>query len=714
MTDRRADPGPAAGTRSSRPAIRARTSSSRGWAAVKAVNGWSAHRSRPGGTRRRPRPDRRAGPRPPAATAAVGVRLRAARPGRRRAGPPRRSRRSRTRSARSLPRPRRARVAPADRPGDRARRPARPGRRAAPRPARPPAGGRRRPIQPNATRIIDLRADEAALWGDLRKKWRQYVNKARAGGITVVDAERRPPAASSTGSTARPRTGRASSSGPRAPTATSGRRSRPAGRARLLFAQTPDGEPLATLFLVRCGPRVVEPYGGMTAAGGESRANYLLKWEAIRSSRERRRDELRPVGPRDRRHRPLQDRVRRARGPLHRRVGPRPRSGRPAGLRARPARPRLVGAPPPRASRGGGSAAAYRAGRVSAPRARATRRAAPTGTRGPSTRPAATSTSRGPGPSTGAQSAGGRGSSSPTTAAAVLALTRPWPSIGGGSAYLPRGPVAGRPAVEPAALARAARSTSPRRWPATGSTSSPPTPRSPPRTPASRAAIAGRRLPARSRRSSRRATGSRCRSAPAPTRRPCSTGSPSRRASGSAAPSGTACRSSATTRRLGPDGAGEGFATPAEPPAAALDRFYDLLLETGERRQFSFGPRPAFVAWWRAALDAGHLVYLEARSRPARAGRRRRRPAGRPDPVPPRRPALDRPLGRSRRQPDASTRARSTCCAGGRSSWRSARAARRWISAASTSPAPATSRGRATRCTASTSTSGRSGAGGSS
>ncbi len=61
---------------------------------------------------------------------------------------------------------------------------------------------------------------------------------------------------------------------------------RPAGNARLLFAQAADGEPLATLFLVRCGPRVVEPYGGMTVAGGESRANYLLKWEAIRSSRE--------------------------------------------------------------------------------------------------------------------------------------------------------------------------------------------------------------------------------------------------------------------------------------------------------------------------------------------------------------------------------------------------------------------------------------------
>ncbi len=47
----------------------------------------------------------------------------------------------------------------------------------------------------------------------------------------------------------------------------------------------PDGEPVASLFLLRCGPRVVEPYGGMTTVGGETRANYLLKWEAIRSSR---------------------------------------------------------------------------------------------------------------------------------------------------------------------------------------------------------------------------------------------------------------------------------------------------------------------------------------------------------------------------------------------------------------------------------------------
>jgi peptidoglycan pentaglycine glycine transferase (the first glycine) len=141
------------------------------------------------------------------------------------------------------------------------------------------------PIQPSSTRVIDLRADEETLWGDLRKKWRQYVNKARSAGVVVVDAEGDRLAdfyriyretADRAGFLIR---------------AESAYRDvwdafRPSGRARLLFAQTPDGEPLATLFLVRSGSRVVEPYGGMTQTGGDTRANYLLKWEAIRSSRE--------------------------------------------------------------------------------------------------------------------------------------------------------------------------------------------------------------------------------------------------------------------------------------------------------------------------------------------------------------------------------------------------------------------------------------------
>jgi lipid II:glycine glycyltransferase (peptidoglycan interpeptide bridge formation enzyme) len=142
------------------------------------------------------------------------------------------------------------------------------------------------PIQPSSTRLIDLRADEEALWHDLRKKWRQYVNRARSNGVTIVDGG-----------------GDRLSEFHRIYRETADRAGflirteqayrdvwnafEPLGLARLLFAQDADGNAQAALFLIRCGSRVVEPYGGMTAAGAESRANYLLKWEAIRSSRER-------------------------------------------------------------------------------------------------------------------------------------------------------------------------------------------------------------------------------------------------------------------------------------------------------------------------------------------------------------------------------------------------------------------------------------------
>ena len=58
------------------------------------------------------------------------------------------------------------------------------------------------------------------------------------------------------------------------------------GDGRLLFAVDPAGQTLAGLLVVRCGDRFVELYGGMSAAGGPTRANYLLKWEAIRRARD--------------------------------------------------------------------------------------------------------------------------------------------------------------------------------------------------------------------------------------------------------------------------------------------------------------------------------------------------------------------------------------------------------------------------------------------
>lgn len=150
-------------------------------------------------------------------------------------------------------------------------------------------GWRRAPdVQPRTTRIVDLAADEAALWHDLRKKWRQYVNKARSNGVVVreVDAAVEPSAFATFHRVMREtslRTG--------IPLRTEAvyrelwAAFHPTAESRLLFAEH-EGEVLAVLLLVSCGGRVVEPYGGMTAAGAETRANYLLKWEAIRTSRE--------------------------------------------------------------------------------------------------------------------------------------------------------------------------------------------------------------------------------------------------------------------------------------------------------------------------------------------------------------------------------------------------------------------------------------------
>jgi lipid II:glycine glycyltransferase (peptidoglycan interpeptide bridge formation enzyme) len=142
-----------------------------------------------------------------------------------------------------------------------------------------------RSIQNDRTRIVDLTQSEEQLWSDLRKKWRQYVQRARRGGIVVVESgpEGLDEFFAILVETAR-RGGfvhRAKGSYVRVFEAYRRR-----GAARLLFARGPGGEAHATLMLIASGGKVIEPYGGMTAAGAESRANYLIKWEAIRRSRE--------------------------------------------------------------------------------------------------------------------------------------------------------------------------------------------------------------------------------------------------------------------------------------------------------------------------------------------------------------------------------------------------------------------------------------------
>jgi lipid II:glycine glycyltransferase (peptidoglycan interpeptide bridge formation enzyme) len=142
------------------------------------------------------------------------------------------------------------------------------------------------PIQPNRSRVLDLAGGEAALWSGLRSKWRQYVQKARRAGVVVVEATER-----ELGDFYRiyVETARRAGFVHRAARAYEDVYRAFAARnaARLLIARLPGGEPVATIMLLACGRRVIEPYGGMTDAGAESRANYLLKWEAIRSSAER-------------------------------------------------------------------------------------------------------------------------------------------------------------------------------------------------------------------------------------------------------------------------------------------------------------------------------------------------------------------------------------------------------------------------------------------
>ncbi len=138
-------------------------------------------------------------------------------------------------------------------------------------------------VQHDRSRVVDLAPGEAAVWAGLRSKWRQYVGRATRSGVAVREGGRADlPAFHAILADTAARTGffhRSLASYEAVWDAFL-----PTGQASLLLAHTSDGVPVAALFLVRCGDRMAEPYGGMTQAGADSRANYLLKWEALRRS----------------------------------------------------------------------------------------------------------------------------------------------------------------------------------------------------------------------------------------------------------------------------------------------------------------------------------------------------------------------------------------------------------------------------------------------
>jgi lipid II:glycine glycyltransferase (peptidoglycan interpeptide bridge formation enzyme) len=192
----------------------------------------------------------------------------------------------------------------------------------------------------------------------------------------------------------------------------------------------------------------------------------------------------------------------------------------------------------------------------------------------------------------------------------VLALVRPWPLIGGGSAYIPRGPVPVD--TDPATLARRQVAVADA-LASDGVDVVAADPEVPADATAFRDAIvAGGFAPIDEIQPSRHRVSL-----------PLGPGADEATAFASIAKStrqrvraadASAIEVVRHDSRVRSGGAGDGFRSPHDTTEAALDRFYDLLLETGERRGFGFGPRDGFVAWWGAAHAAGHLVYLEART----------------------------------------------------------------------------------------------------
>ena len=420
-------------------------------------------------------------------------------------------------------------------------------------------------------------------------------------------------------------------------------------------------------------------------------------------------DELRPVGARDRRHRPFQDGVRWPRGPLHRRLGPDARPARACRLRDAVRDAGLVGASTPRPrrrwqrrrvpGRSGGDIRGTRAARDARCRGDATAASSRTGTGGPSMSPAATSTSRAPGRSSGRGSAGGRGTSCSMTTIPRARPSAAWPLVGGASAYIPRGPIADARGVR-----RTARRPDHRRWPtgwptrgvdvvATDAEVPAATPGTPAFAPDGFQPIA-------------EIQPSRHRVSLAPAARHGRGGGAGRdRQEHAAAHRGGRARrpdrDRATTRRVAA-ATDPLFERPSRPLADRRPRRVRDAAR-GDRRAARLPVRAARAV--RGLVGCGPrrpvmLVYLEARDAASRTGPRRA------DPLPPRRAALDGPLRRRAGVRATASRRHAPAALAGDPAGHPRGARPRWTSAAWTSagttprPASRASRWRAVRAQA--------------
>jgi lipid II:glycine glycyltransferase (peptidoglycan interpeptide bridge formation enzyme) len=143
------------------------------------------------------------------------------------------------------------------------------------------AGWRPAPaVQRTDTWLLDLAADETALWDGLNRSSRRDVERARRNGVVVRDVgrERLPDFYRLLAGTAERRHFIVRS---KATFELTWDAFAADGRVGLRLAETADGLPVAGYFLIRCGRRVSVPWAAVSPAARELRATHLLKWETI-------------------------------------------------------------------------------------------------------------------------------------------------------------------------------------------------------------------------------------------------------------------------------------------------------------------------------------------------------------------------------------------------------------------------------------------------
>ena len=133
-------------------------------------------------------------------------------------------------------------------------------------------------LQMAATYTIDLSETEAAILELMSHKHRQYIRKAARDGVSVVRAgEADTEAMYALYLDTAKRAGFGIHSQDYYTTLQS-----ELGESNYLYYAYFERKPVAFLWLAVAGKTAYELYGGVSAVGAEMKANYVLKWEAIR------------------------------------------------------------------------------------------------------------------------------------------------------------------------------------------------------------------------------------------------------------------------------------------------------------------------------------------------------------------------------------------------------------------------------------------------